>query len=175
MGTKPGLRPDVSLVGVLDADWLIRRPDFRSAESAYQALAEMAEWAGPAAGGGRVVVQTREPNHHAIQAVVRADHDFFVQRELEQRRELVYPPFVELLKVTARGGGARDLLAKVATEIGPLARRVLGPVEVTSGGDEPALQLLVKCRAVEPVADALRVILETTPRGTRISVDADPR
>ncbi|HEV3472575.1 MAG TPA: hypothetical protein VG408_05140, partial [Actinomycetota bacterium] len=64
IGTKPELRPDVSLVGVLDADWLIRRPDFRSSESAYQALVEMAEWAGPASNGGRLVVQSSDPSHH---------------------------------------------------------------------------------------------------------------
>ena len=51
IGTKPVLRPDVGLVGVLNADALIRRAECRSAEDAYQALAEMAEWAGPASTG----------------------------------------------------------------------------------------------------------------------------
>lgn len=175
MGTKAALRPDVVLVGVLDADWLIRRPDFRSAESAYQALVEMAEWAGPAADGGRLVVQTAEPSHHALQAVVRADYGFFLRRELEQRKELTYPPYVEIVKVSARGPGARDVLAGVAVTIGGLATQVLGPVEVAASDGETALQLLVKCPDAGPVAEALRVILEATPKGTRMSVDVDPR
>lgn len=175
MGTKPALRPDVALVGVLDADWLIRRPDFRSAESAYQALVEMAEWAGPSAHGGRLVVQTAEPNHHALQAVVRADYDFFLRRELEQRKELSYPPYVEIVKVSARGLSARAVLADVAAAIGALATRVLGPVEVSGRDGETDLQLLVKCLQAGPVAEVLRVILEATPKGTRMSVDVDPR
>ena len=175
MGTKAALRPAVALVGVLDADWLIRRPDFRSAESAYQALVEMAEWAGPATEGGRVVVQTAEPNHHALQAVVRADYDFFLRRELELRKELAYPPFVEIVKVSARGPGARAVLKDVTATIEGLATRVLGPVEVNTSDGATALQLLVKCLDARPIADALRVILESTPKGIRLSVDVDPR
>jgi primosomal protein N' (replication factor Y) len=175
MGTKPALRPDVSLVGVLDADWLIRRPDFRSAESAYQALVEMAEWAGPASDGGRLVVQTSEPNHHALQAIVRADYDFFLRRELELRKELDYPPYVEIVKVSARGPGARSALMEVTRAMEGLATRVLGPIEVAVGEGESSLQLLIKCPHAGPVADALRVILEATPKGTQLSCDVDPR
>lgn len=175
MGTKPALRPDVSLVGVLDADWLIRRPDFRASESAYQAMVEMAEWAGPASGGGRLVVQTLEPNHHALQAVVRADYDFFLRRELEFRRELGYPPFVEIVKVTMWGPEAEALAQRVSDEVTPITTRVLGPVEIKGSEGELALQLLIKCHDSGPVAKSLRVILESLPKGVRMSVDVDPR
>lgn len=175
MGTKPALRPDVSLVGVLDADWLIRRPDFRSSESAYQAMMEMAEWAGPASAGGHLVIQTAEPNHHALQAVVRADYDFFLQRELEQRRELGYPPFVEIVKVTFSGSGANAFATDVIGALQPVSTRILGPVEVATQDGAPALRLLVKCPDSGPVAETLRVILESLPKGARMSVDVDPR
>jgi len=175
MGTKPALRPDVSLVGVLDADWLIRRPDFRSAESAYQAMVEMAEWAGPAADGGRLMIQTAEPNHHSLQAVVRADYDFFLSRELEQRTELMYPPFVEIVKVSIEGPGSAEAAEAVRSAVVPVSVRVLGPVEMTRGDNVPTLQLLIKCNSAEPVSDALRVILEGAPKGVRIAVDVDPR
>jgi primosomal protein N' (replication factor Y) len=72
----------VGLVGVLDADALIRRPDFRAAELAYQALVEMAEWAGPAHEGGRLLIQTDEVGHHALQAIARNDHSFFRREAL---------------------------------------------------------------------------------------------
>jgi primosomal protein N' (replication factor Y) (superfamily II helicase) len=175
MGTKPVLRPDVSLVGVLDADWLMRRPDFRSAESGYQAMVEMAEWAGPADDGGRLVIQTNEPNHHALQAVVRADYDFFLQRELEQREELSYPPFVQLVRVTVAGSQTPETLHAIRSAIEPLSERILGPIDTTLGGDQPASQLLIKCADAEPVSKALRVILEGAPKGVRIAVDVDPR
>ena len=175
MGTKPELRPDVTLVGVLDADWLIRRPDFRSAESAYQAMVEMSEWAGPAAGGGRLVIQTAEPNHHSLQAVVRADYDFFLRRELEHRRELSYPPYVEIVKVAAHGDGAHDALLRVADEVSKVAIRVLGPVDIARPGGPSVPQLLIKCHDAGAIADTLRGILTSASTGVRLAIDVDPR
>jgi primosomal protein N' (replication factor Y) len=175
MGTKPALRPDVSLVGVLDADWLIRRPDFRSAESAYQAMVEMSEWAGPADDGGRLVIQTAEPNHHSLQAVVRADYDFFLRRELEHRRELSYPPYAEIVKVSAHGDGARTALEMVAAAVADIAIRVLGPVDIAAPGGQSVPQLLIKCRDAGVVADTLRGILTSAAPGVRLAIDVDPR
>ena len=173
IGTKPELRPDVSLVGILDADWLIRRPDFRSAETAYQALVEMSEWAGPADGGGRLVVQTSDPAHHAVQATVRGDYDFFLERELDIRRELMYPPFAELVKIVVTGSGAEDRLSSIATELRSSSVRVLGPVRVQSPGT--GVQALLKCEDATDVAAKLRDILPKIPRDVRVSVDVDPR
>lgn len=175
MGTKPELRPDVSLVGVLDADWLIRRPDFRSAESAYQAMAEMAEWAGPADTGGRLVIQTVEPMHHSLQAVVRADFEYFLTRELAHRRELTYPPFVELVKVSVEGEGASTTIGEIVEAVRGSADRVLGPAEVRRADGATSLQLLIKCRDAGEVGKALKVILEGRSKGPRISIDVDPR
>jgi primosomal protein N' (replication factor Y) (superfamily II helicase) len=174
IGTKAVLRPPVSLVAVLDADALIRRPDFRAAEHAYQALAEMAEWAGPARTGGRLLVQCSEPAHHAIQAVARADYRFFMERELEQRAELAYPPFGELVTARATGSGTRELLDQVAARCRTLGATVLGPIPsppATPGG----LELLVKCVDAQRVARDLRGILALVPPGSRLRVDVDPR
>ena len=173
IGTKPELRPDVSLVGVLDADWLIRRPDLRSAETAHQALVEMAEWAGPADGGGRLVIQTSDPGHHAIQAVVRGDYDFFLERELEIRKELLYPPYAELVRILATGPAAAETLSSIAAQLRSDSVRVLGPV----GAPPPrrGSQALLKCHDARAVAIRLRDILPTIPRDVRVSVDVDPR
>lgn len=173
IGTKPVIRPEVRLVGVLNADALIRRPDFRAAERAYQALTAMAEWAGPREGGGRLLIQTEESNHHAVQAVVRGDYRFFLEREAEQRRELGYPPFSELIKVRA-GGNAEELLAQVRAVVGATAR-ILGPVPVGDNGSEVGLEILIKTHDAQEVASALRVILPRVPKGSRLRVDADPR
>ena len=184
-GTKPELRPPVSLVGVLDADALIRRPDFKAAEQAHQALVEMAGWAGPASGGGRLLIQTDEPNHHAIQAVVRGDFDFFAERELEQRRELDYPPFRELVKVSVAGSGADEVVASVAASVRDLGVRILGPIDAPfpsgsrgEGGAGERLigrQLLMKCESAQDVSRRLRDILPGVPRAVRLRVDVDPR
>lgn len=182
-GTKPELRPPVGLAGVIDADALIRRPDFRASEQAHQVLVEMAEWVGPASTGGRLVVQTNEPGHHSIQAVARADYDFFLERELVLRRELAYPPFSELIKVASTGDHRREAIEEAADVARFHGARVLGPISAPfptggrdgSGDRIEGLQLLLKCAVAQPVAAGLRDILPRVPRGTRLRVDVDPR
>jgi primosomal protein N' (replication factor Y) (superfamily II helicase) len=182
-GTKPELRPEVSLVGVLDADALTRRVDFRASEQAYQALAELSAWVGPVSEGGRLIIQTDDPNHHATQAVVRADYDYFLTRELEFRRELSYPPFSELIKLSALGPAGDELLGEAIALARTEGARVLGPIEAPfpsggrdqRGGTEIGLQALLKCPSAQTVAGRLRDILRRVPRGTRLRVDVDPR
>lgn len=175
IGTKPALRPDVSLVVVLEADAFIRRPEFRSAELAYHAFQEMAEWAGPAELGGRLIIETSEPNHHAVQAVVRADYGFFFDRELEHRRELGYPPFSELVAVTTAGDQMEAAIGNAAEACRAVGGRVLGPMPVAVPGRSRALEILVKCADAGPVADALRGILADAPARTTVRVDVDPK
>jgi primosomal protein N' len=173
IGTKSSLRPDVSVVGVLDADALIRRPDFRAAERAYQALAEMSEWAGPADGGGRLVVQTAEPGHHTLQALVRADYEYFLERELQHRRELAYPPFTELVKVTVRGPGAATEMDRITRAVRIRGARVLGPIRIPRG-EEATLQVLIKARTADDLSSDLRSLLVEGSGGARVSIDVDP-
>lgn len=174
IGTKPAIRPEVSLVGVLDADAMIRRPDFRASENAYQAMVEMAEWAGPASDGGRLVIQTDETGHHCLQAIARADYAFFLERELRIREELSYPPFGELIKVGAYGAERDRLAGDVAGAARGAGARVLGPIEV-GFGDDKRLELLLKCTDVDAVTPALRDIVTRVPAGSRLRIDVDPR
>jgi primosomal protein N' len=168
IGTKAALRPEVSLVGVLNADALIRRPDYRAAERAHGALVELAEWAGPASAGGRLVIQTAEPGHHAVQAVVRADYGFFLTREIELRRELSYPPFSELIRI---GATSRTVLDSAAHACRRAGATVLGPITTPSG----ALQILAKCGDAQGVADELRGVTAGAPPGSGLRIDVDPR
>jgi primosomal protein N' (replication factor Y) len=163
-------------VGVLDADVLIRRPNFRAAEAAYHALAEMSEWAGPANAGGRLVIQCTDPAHHAVQAIVRADHDYFVEHELALRMELGYPPYSELIKATAVGPAAEDLIERSAGAARSAGATVLGPITVREPHVEgEARQVLLKCSDARAVAAELRDILVGAPKGSRLRIDVDPR
>jgi primosomal protein N' (replication factor Y) (superfamily II helicase) len=176
IGTKAALRPDVTLVGVLDADALIRRPDWHSAERAYHALAEMAEWAGPAGSGGRLLIQTSEPRHHAVQAVARADYSYFLEREIESRRELGYPPFSELIKVTVWGSEEAAVVDLLRREAASQGVRVLGPMTVRGPSSRPsAKELLLKCPSAGTMSAALRDMVVAAPSGTTVRVDTDPR
>lgn len=173
IGTKEAIRPDVGLVAVLDADALIRRPDFRSAELAYQALVEMAEWAGPASTGGRLLVQTDEVGHHALQAIARNDYGFFLERELGSRRELGYPPFNELMKIQVSGATRQEVVERVSTAARAAGATVLGPIE--AGLEEKRSELLLKCSSTASITTALREVATDLPHGTRLRVDVDPR
>jgi primosomal protein N' (replication factor Y) len=88
--------PGVTLVGVLNADTGLHRPDFRAAEQTFQVLTQVGGRAGRADKPGEVVVQTYNPDHYAIVTASQHDYERFVQRELERRKKDGYPPFTRL-------------------------------------------------------------------------------
>ena len=91
--------PRVTLVGVINADVGMHLPDFRSSERTFQLLSQVAGRTGRGSLGGEVFIQTFLPEHYVLQATL--DHDYlgFVQRELSQRRNPSYPPYVRLVNV----------------------------------------------------------------------------
>ncbi len=95
--------PNVTLVGVVDADTALYLPDFRAAERTYQLLAQVAGRAGRGPRGGKVLVQTRSPQHHALTFAVRHDTDGFLRAERELRRSPPYPPEVALANYIVSG------------------------------------------------------------------------
>jgi primosomal protein N' (replication factor Y) len=95
--------PNVTLVGVIDADTGLNMPDFRAAERTFQLLSQVAGRAGRGAKGGEVFIQTRLPTHHAVRHALSHDYFSFVREELGHRRMPVYPPFVSLANVLVSG------------------------------------------------------------------------
>ena len=95
--------PNVTLVGVLDADVGLHLPDFRSTERTYQLLVQVSGRSGRGQIAGEVYVQTCTPDHPAIAAAVLHDERAFLDHELRQRREAHYPPFVRLAALTFAG------------------------------------------------------------------------
>jgi primosomal protein N' (replication factor Y) len=91
--------PRVTLVGVVDADTALHLPDFRAAERTFQLLAQVAGRAGRGPRGGRVIVQTRSPAHHALTFAAAHDTNGFAAAELDLRRSPAYPPFVSLVNL----------------------------------------------------------------------------
>ncbi|MFN2227843.1 MAG: primosomal protein N', partial [Anaerolineae bacterium] len=89
--------PRVTLVGVISADTALYLPDYRAAERTFQLLSQVAGRAGRSRRGGRVIVQTYDPEHYAIQAAARHDYATFYEQELAHRRDLGYPPFGRLV------------------------------------------------------------------------------
>ena len=160
VGTEALLHQPPHAVGVIafvDFDQELLAPRYRASEQAMALLARAARILGPRDKGGRLVVQTRNPHHPVLDAVLHADPSRMVTNELERRRELGFPPATALAAVS--GAAAGDFIDAFGS---PLWIDVLGPVEdrwLLRAPDHLAL-----CNA-----------LATTPRPSgRVRVEVDP-
>jgi primosomal protein N' (replication factor Y) len=106
--------PNVTLVGVVDADTGLYLPDFRSAERTFQLLAQVAGRAGRGPKGGRVLVQTRHPLHHALEHAAHHDTEGFLGTERQLRDVPPYPPAVSLVNLIYSGPAERDVGQRAA-------------------------------------------------------------
>ena len=95
--------PDVTLVGVLNADTSLKLPDYRAGERTWQLIEQVAGRCGRGKRSGRVIVQTYQPAHPAIRAAAAHDRALFLDGELQARWELGYPPFTRLANVLVWG------------------------------------------------------------------------
>jgi primosomal protein N' (replication factor Y) len=106
--------PNVTLVGVVNADVGMHLPDFRASERTFQLLSQVAGRAGRGPLGGEVLIQTRLPEHYAIRAAVAHDYVGFARRELSERLDPPYPPHVRM--VNAVSSSPDEELAAAAAE-----------------------------------------------------------
>ncbi len=123
--------PRVTLVGVVAADIGLQVPDFRAGERLFQLLSQVSGRAGRAELSGRVIVQTWQPEHYALQAAAGHDYEKLYAREVETREPLLYPPFSRLVLVRVEGKkereteeAARRLHGLIAEAIGAAGARV---------------------------------------------------
>jgi primosomal protein N' (replication factor Y) (superfamily II helicase) len=123
---------NVALVGVLGADALTKFPDFRAGERAFQLLTQVAGRAGRKNKRGQVLIQAFDPAHPVVQDVLRGDFFGFAERELKERLEFKYPPFMRLIQIGLRHKEPKivnDAAAFFAKNLrAGLGARVLGPV-----------------------------------------------
>ena len=128
--------PNVTLVGVINADGALHFPDFRAAERTFQLVTQVAGRTGRGDRGGRVIVQTFTPEHPAIQAASRHDYEQFTKDELANRRKFNYPPLGSVARIILRGPSedmtettANLLLARLESAREKLGHeiRLLGP------------------------------------------------
>ena len=179
----------VTLVGVIQADSPLCMPDFRGAERAFQLLCQVAGRAGRGQRPGRVIVQTYRPEHPALRAAATHDYKGFAEHELEERRELGYPPHTRMTLVRFDGSGE--------TAVARLSQRAAGLLEspspswpdlvVRGPSPSPIAKLRSRYRyqlqlrssnasSTRLAAASLRETLEGEARktGVRITIDVDP-
>ncbi|HMG70586.1 MAG TPA: primosomal protein N' [Gemmatimonadaceae bacterium] len=123
--------PNVTLVGVVDADVGINFPDFRASERCFQLLSQVSGRAGRGAKGGRVLIQTRLPEHHAVRYAVSHDYVSFVREEMAGRVDPPYPPNVRIANIVF-SGLVEDSTARLAIHAGEWLRELIA----TRAGDE---------------------------------------
>jgi primosomal protein N' (replication factor Y) len=121
----------VSMVGILDADMLLNRPDFRAYERSYQLMSQVAGRAGRKDKRGKVIIQTGNPDHWVIQLVQEHDYKGFYQQEIIERQNFFYPPFYKMIQLTLKHTNEQMVHAasiELADQLkGVFKERVLGP------------------------------------------------
>lgn len=180
--------PNVTLVGVVDADTGINLPDFRASERCFQLLSQVAGRAGRGPKGGRVLIQTRVPSHHAVVCAVTHDYLRFVREEAPGRLSPPYPPNTRLANVVFSGlnGAATGELAIAAAEWlrELLERQTLEEVTVIGPAPCPIERIktrwrwhvLLKSAQAGELTRVSRYFMERfpVPADLRVTLDRDP-
>jgi primosomal protein N' (replication factor Y) (superfamily II helicase) len=178
--------PNVTLVGVVDADTGLYLPDFRSAERTFQLLAQVAGRAGRGPKGGRVLVQTRHPTHHALVAAAQHDVEGFLRQERELRELPPYPPTTSLVNLLVSGpdeGEVSRRAAILADWCTALIDRHELPISVLGPAPCPLVRIKDRWRwhvLLKGPSEALGRVVRYAARrlkrdrSTRIVIDRDP-
>lgn len=169
--------PAVTLVGVLQADSALSIPDFRSSETVFQLITQVAGRSGRSKLPGEVILQTLLPNHPILQLAAAQDYESFYKRELEERRMFSYPPFCHLVKMTFSGDDPQKTEA-AALELHTKLQERLAPgmelLPVIAAGhakvkDRYRFQFIVKTQRIS----VLQKIVQSISFQSRYKIDVD--
>lgn len=178
--------PNVTLVGVINADTALHLPDFRAGERTFQLVAQVAGRTGRGRKGGRVLVQTLSPDHPAIQAAVKHDYPRFAEQELLVRKQLRYPPFGAMIRIVLRGPreettrgvaeGLAERLKAAASETSDA--RVMGPAPaaIPKLRGSYRFQIQLQAASMESLHAAVRTATKKQKLAGEVvaTVDVDP-
>ncbi|MFN7926282.1 MAG: primosomal protein N' [Bryobacteraceae bacterium] len=177
--------PNVTLVGIVNADIGLGMPDFRAAERTFQLLTQAAGRAGRGELAGTVLLQTINPEHYAIRSAAAQDYAKFYAKELEFRRLMRYPPFSALANVVVRHQSQEESL-RLSGEIAllldppPEGLKIMGPAEapVPRLKQEFRYQMLIKAVDRKRLNDVLQMLRRTALDrkwpATALVIDVDP-
>lgn len=179
--------PNVTLVGVLNADTSLNLPDFRSSERTFQLLTQVAGRAGRANKPGEVLIQTYNPNHYAIQLAREQDYEAFYRYEMRIRKALSYPPYYFTVGLTLSHKDEQEVIKK-SYEIVTLIKegltdkiKILGPTPkpVARTHNLYHYQIIIKYRYEDQLEIVLNHILDLTQakenKKLRLIIDHDPQ
>jgi primosomal protein N' (replication factor Y) (superfamily II helicase) len=179
--------PGVTLVGVVAADTTLNLPDFRAPERTFQLLTQVSGRTARGPRGGRVIVQTYHPAHYSILAAADHDYNRFFSEELENRRQLAYPPFSDLLRILFSGPDEKKVFEAAhwfSDLLGPAAgnAEILGPAPASLFRikEQYRVQTILKGENLARIAPAVRKLIREyhghkPPWPVRLAVDFNPQ
>ncbi|OFL53243.1 primosomal protein N' [Streptococcus sp. HMSC073F11] len=179
--------PNVTLVGVLNADTALNLPDFRSSERTFQLLTQVAGRAGRAEKAGQVLIQSYNPQHYAIRFAKDQDYEGFYAYEMGIRRQLGYPPYYFTIGITLSHKKEEEVV-KRAYEVMSVLRsglsetsKILGPTPkpIARTHNLYHYQILIKYRLEDELGPTLNRVLALTQEREnselRLSIDHEPQ
>lgn len=179
--------PDVTLVGVLNADTALELPDLRASERTFQLLTQVSGRAGRADKTGEVLIQTFNPDHYAIKLAQKQDYEDFFHKEMYLRHLGKYPPYYFTVLVSISDENEQQAL-KAAYEVLNIVQPQLSAKAIILGPTAKSIsrikrkyyyQILIKYQKEPGLHDALLKVLDQSQEkfrhGTRISIDSEPQ
>ncbi len=176
--------PNVTLVGIINADLALHMPDFRAGERTFQLLTQVAGRAGRGEVEGEVFVQSFTPFSPSIQFARHHDFEGFWQQEIDFRKKWDFPPFAHMALITVRSphqvkaAFSADTLARRLKEILPpstqLSEPAPAPLEKVRG--EYRFHIMLRTKSILALSRRLREVLDklTFPTDVIVTVDIDP-
>lgn len=174
--------PNVTLVGVINADLILSFPDFRASEKTFQLITQVAGRAGRGNKKGKVIIQTYQPENYVMENIKNSDYETFYNKEIEMREILEYPPFSKTINI---GFSHTDekLLERVTAEFFKIIKRdyvnVFAPNKslVYKVKDRYRKNIFIKGKK-DKINYFKKELLETLEKfdskGCRIVIDVDP-
>jgi len=178
--------PDVTLVGVLNADTTLGLPDYRASERTFQLLTQVAGRAGRADKEGEVVIQTFNPDHYAIQLAKTQDYEAFYRQEMNLRHTWQYAPYYYTVQIKI-AHERQDEAAKVAYQTANWLKKHLASDSVLLGPSTGAItrlknkyyyRMVIKFKHDDGLEAALTELVSAGQRlqkqGVVLTIDRDP-
>lgn len=190
MVTKGHDFPDVTLVGVLNADQSLYLDDYRANEKTFSLLTQVIGRAGRGKQYGRAMIQTLHPDHPILQLAAEQDYDTFYQNEIALRKAMTFPPFCDLAVLHCVGKVEIELLEFtkklfsymkefLQSDFKDVKVAIFGPMEAPlyKVNDKYRLRMVLKCRMNARTREWMRAVLRRAGDMTKkisVSVDVNP-
>ncbi len=173
--------PNVTLVGIFNADGPLARNDYRSVETTFDLIVQASGRSGRSSSAGEVYVQAYDTNHYGIRLAVKQDYITFFNNEMSYRHALKYPPYAYLIAIYFNST-EQELGEKLSSESVEYFRnntdiRILGPSQLTKRKDEYRYRFIMKSKDKEKMIDELWIWysqLDFNRNKIAVQVDVDP-